>query len=203
MSITPKPTPTIGASAQTIVTRDQWGAPEPVDWPPETTPVRGVIIHHTATRNDDHDPMGMIGRVHRFHSVERGWGDIGYSFIVLEDGRIVEGRSGSAFSIAPTGVIAGHAYGHNCGTVGIAVAGRFHARRPTDAAWSSLVSLTANICATCGLDPLGGPVELEPGRLLPMVISGHRDTCETSCPGDVLADLLIDLRSEVADQLGC
>ncbi|MCB0963353.1 MAG: N-acetylmuramoyl-L-alanine amidase, partial [Acidimicrobiales bacterium] len=150
------------------------------------------------TRNDDPDPLAMVGRIRGYHAQERGWGDIGYSFVVLEDGRIVEGREGSADATAPHAVVAGHAYGHNVGTVGLAVAGRFHEARPTEAAWRSVVATCAAIVATCGLDPEGGPVALANGAQLDHVIGGHRDAGLTTCPGDGLAGLLPDLRREVA-----
>lgn len=162
------------------------------------SPVRAIVIHHTGTTNDDHDPLAMVRRVQRFHTHDRGWGDIGYSFVVIEDGRIVEGRLGSAEADAPDGVVAGHSYGHNPGTIGVAVAGRFHDRPPTDAAATALVDLLATICRTCSLDPLGGEVALANGARLPAVIGGHRDARDTSCPGDALAALLPDLRSAIA-----
>lgn len=173
-----------------------------MDWPVEHAPVSAIVIHHTGTTNDDPDPLAMVRRVQRFHTHDRGWGDIGYSFIVLEDGRIVEGRAGSADAIAPDGAIGGHTYGHNPGSIGVAVAGRFHDRAPTAAAWDALVDLVATIGRTCDLDLRGGPVTWSTGAVLAGVISGHRDARDTSCPGDALAALLPDLRSAAASAIG-
>lgn len=183
-----------------LLRRNDWGAVPAVDWPIEHAVLRGIVIHHTGTRNDDDDPLGMLRRVQRFHAEERGWGDIGYSFVVLEDGRIAEGRDGSADVVAPRGVVAGHAYGHNPGTLGVAVAGRFHDRCPTGAAWDALVDLLATIVIRCGLDATGRTVTLENGRRLPAVISGHRHAVDTSCPGDFLAGALPSLRAAVRDR---
>lgn len=190
--------PLLGPLAEAVVRRPTWGAPTTSDWAPELAEVRAIVIHHTGTRNDDPDPLAMVGRIRAYHADERGWGDIGYSFVVLEDGRIVEGREGSAEASAPQSVVAGHAYGHNVGTVGLAVAGRFHEARPTEAAWRSVVAACEAIVATCGLDPEGGPVVLANGAQLDHVIGGHRDAGLTTCPGDGLAGLLPDLRREVA-----
>lgn len=184
-----------------LLTRPEWSAEAAVGWPVETAPLRALVVHHTATRNDDPDPVAMVRRVQRFHAHERGWGDIGYSFVVLADGRVLEGREGSARSPLPRAVVAGHAYGHNHGTLGIALAGRFHDQRPTAAAWASLVDLVAAVCRTGDLDPRGGPVALANGNVLPAVISGHRHACPTTCPGDTLVAALDDLRVEAGSRL--
>ncbi len=187
--------------APALVTRPEWGAEPAVDWPVEHARLQAVIVHHTATRNDDPDALAMVRRVQRFHAHHRGWGDIGYSFVVLADGRVVEGREGSARAPLPLGVVAGHAYGHNPGTLGIALAGRFHDDDPTDAAWAALVDLVAVVCRACDLDPHGGPVTLANGNTLPTVVGGHRHACPTDCPGDALAARLDALRVEVRDRL--
>ena len=177
----------VGDLAPAILPRRAWGAPAADGWPVERAPVRAVVVHHTGTANDEPDSLAMLRRVARLHAHERGWGDIGYSFIVLNDGRIAEGRTGSATAPAPDGVVAGHAYGHNVGTVGIALAGRFHDRRPTPAAWASLARLVAAVAVTCDLHTSGGPVRLANGARLPAVISTHRDVGATTCPGDGVA----------------
>lgn len=181
-----------------LLLRADWGAEPAVGWPVEHERVRAVVVHHTGTRNDEPEPLEMLRRVQRFHAHERGWGDIGYSFVVLADGRVAEGRAGSADAPAPLSVVAGHAYGHNPGTVGIAVQGRFHDHGPHDVAMASLVDLLATIARSCDLDPEGDEVELVNGARLPAVISGHRDARDTTCPGDALTALLPQLRREVA-----
>ncbi len=183
-----------------LLLRSEWGAIEPVDWPVEHARVRALVIHHTATRLDEPDPLAMLRRVQVFHAQKRGWGDIGYSFVVLPDGRIAEGRFGSASAPSPTGVVAGHAYGHNTGTLGIAVAGQFGDGPPAETAWESLIDLLVTIVTSCGLDAAGGPVALDNGAVLPAVISGHRQVVATSCPGDALANALPQLRAQVAQE---
>jgi hypothetical protein len=183
-----------------VVDRAAWGAEPAIEWPPERSPVRAVVVHHTSTIDDAPDPLAMVRRVQRFHAHHRGWGDIGYSFVVLRDGRIVEGREGTLASPAPLVVQGGHALGHNPGTVGVAIAGRFHDHLPTEAAWAAAVELIATVVRTCDLDPVGGPVVLDNGRQLPAVISAHRHACETTCPGDALVSALPALRYAVVDR---
>jgi hypothetical protein len=208
VSGTGEPTPTAPGAGTLLsglgapfVARSGWQAEPAVDWPVERAPVRAVVVHHTATDDDDADLLATVRRIQRFHARVRGWGDIGYSFVILRDGRVAEGREGSAALPAPHIAQGGHALGHNPGTVGIALAGRFHDRLPTDAAWASLVDLVATIARNGGVDPLAGPVVLANGRSLPAAISGHRHACETSCPGDALAAALGDLRAAVADRM--
>ncbi len=185
-----------------LLTRADWGA-EPADgWPTAHAPLQAIVVHHTGTRNDDPDPLAMLRRVQSFHAHERGWGDIGYSFVVLEDGRIAEGRTGSTRAPAPLGVVAGHAYGHNPGTLGVAVAGRFLDRRPTLAAWAALLELVVAVSRSCALDPMGAAVTLENGRRLPAVISGHGDVRDTTCPGGALVAALPALRAEARHRIG-
>lgn len=196
------PRTTLEGLAAPLVTREGWGAEPAVGWPVEHAPLRAVVVHHTGTRNDDPDPLAMLRRIQHFHAHERGWGDIGYSFVVLEDGRVAEGRTGSAVAPAPTAVVAGHAFGHNPGTLGIALAGRFHHTMPTMAAWDALVDLVTVVCRSGGLDPLGGPVTLANGRSVPAVVSGHRHVGTTPCPGDTLTRALPSLAAAVHDRLG-
>jgi hypothetical protein len=171
-----------------------------VGWPQESAAVRGIVVHHTATA-DDPAPLEVVRRIQRFHAEVRGWGDIGYSFVVLPDGRVAEGREGSAVSPAPTIVQGGHALGHNPGTVGIAVLGRFHDVLPTASAWSALVDLVATVAGASRLDLDAGPTELANGRTLAAALCGHRHACETSCPGDALTSALGELRAEASSVL--
>jgi hypothetical protein len=184
-----------------LVTRAEWGAEPAVGWPIEHEPVRAIVIHHTGTRNDEPEPFRMLQRVQRFHAHERGWGDIGYSFVVLADGHVAEGRDGSATAPAPLGVVAGHALGHNPGTIGVAVQGRFHDHGPNGAALDALIDLVTTIVRSCDLDPEGGPVDLTNGARLPAVICAHRDARDTSCPGDALMAALGPIRRAVARSL--
>ena len=185
-----------------VVRRAEWGAPPAREWPPERSPVRAFVVHHTATSNEETDPLAMVRRVHRFHADQRGWGDIGYSLIVLPDGRVVEGREGTLASFAPEVVQGAHALGHNPGTVGLAFAGRFHDRLPTDHAWDAAVEVLATVATNSQLDPLGIEVRLANGRTLPTAVCGHRHACDTTCPGDALAEALEALRYAVAARVG-
>ena len=76
----------------------------PVDpnTPPDYNRVERVVVHdqgclnpQTCTQNATNYPVATIQNIYRFHSVTKGWGDIGYNFIIDRQGRIFEGRYGS------------------------------------------------------------------------------------------------------------
>lgn len=188
-----------GSHRVRVVRREEWGAVPSEGWPVEVADTRAVVVHHTG--RDGIGDLQRLLHVQRFHAVTRGWGDIGYSYLVLPDGRVAEGREGTVDAGPGRAAVGGHALGRNVGTVGVAVVGRYDDDRPTAAAWESLVALVTDLCEGAGLDPLGGEVTLVDGRTVPAVISGHRDVRDTPCPGEALAAALPELRREVVARL--
>ena len=59
--------------------------------------------------------------IYRYHTVSRGWGDIGYNVIVDKFGRLWEGRYGGLAST----VIGAHAGGFNTSTFGVSMLGNY------------------------------------------------------------------------------
>jgi uncharacterized protein YgiM (DUF1202 family) len=181
-----------------IVTRAEWGANESWRfdssgeiWPPEYETVSHLIVHHTATANRPVDVPGAIRSIYYYHAVERGWGDIGYNYLVDHNGRIYQGRYGGQ------NVIGGHSFQFAFGSSGISVIGNFTATAVPEAAKAALVS----ICAWVGrdLDPLGASDFHEVPNL--PVITSHRDVNSTTCPGDLLWNQLPTIRQLVAQTL--
>lgn len=132
-----------------------------------------------------------------------GWDDIGYNFLVDRCGTIYEGRAGGI----GRSVLGAHTKGFNADTVGIAAIGTFgEGTEVPKPMMDALVELTAWKLRP-GVDPLA-TVELvssnaesrfDEGQVARLnVISGHRDSYETRCPGDVLYGLLPELRERVA-----
>src|SRR5919197_457383 len=81
-----------------VISRAEWGADESLmTWAPEFQVTQKLIIHHTATQNDDPDPTATIRSIYRYHAVMQGWGDIGYNFLVDEAGNVYEGRYSRVF----------------------------------------------------------------------------------------------------------
>jgi N-acetylmuramoyl-L-alanine amidase len=201
-----------------VMPRIDWGADESLRfdstgkeiWPPAFYPVQKLIVHHTATQNDDPNPVATVRSIYYYHSVTQGWGDIGYNFLIDESGRIYEGRhtfdypSGSSPTeedAAGNGVTAAHAQGFNSGTVGIALLGTLTNRDATPAAHEALERLLAWEADHHGLDPQGSSLYTNPvsgSQATFANIAGHRDVAATECPGGVFYSTLPGIRSDVA-----
>lgn len=122
--------------------------------PPDYQPVERFVIHYTATPNED--PINAISRIqsiYRYHSITRGWGDIGYNYIIDQNGKIFEGKYGG------NGVRAAHAFNDktkenfNVGTIGIALMGTFLEQDAPEAAYNSLSRLIGWLSANNEIDP--------------------------------------------------
>jgi hypothetical protein len=203
-----------------VISRQGWGADESYRfdaqgneiWPPAFFPTRKLIVHHTATANSDPYPAATVRAIYRYHAVDRGYGDIGYNFLVDAQGNVYKGRySGPGGTVSQDtlsgenaeglGVTAAHTGGWNSGTMGIAVLGDFRtAAVPADAT-QTLVDHLAWESERHGIDPAAtstftNPVSGEQ-KTTPN-ISGHRDWVATACPGGTLYDALPDVRQDVA-----
>lgn len=220
--------------------RADWGADENLrfgatsgggsveSWPAQFHPVQTLTVHHTAGANDDNDPAATVRAIYRYHAVDRGWGDVGYQYLVDESGVIYEGRwSGSASRSCTTaggdgadfghettdldqdGVIdemvtGAHVAGWNSGNMGIALLGTFTAVDPKAAAVAGLEDLLTELSVRHGLDPVGtvGYVNPVNGTTRTVAsIPAHRDWEATQCPGDRLHAQLPSIRQRVADRV--
>jgi hypothetical protein len=191
------------------VSRDAWHADESLRfdergverWPRATERLRGVVVHHTSTPNGERDPAARVRDIYAFHALDRGWGDMGYHLLIDETGALYEGRAGSAGVLdgAPA-VIGGHVYGHNAGTLGIALLGTFDERPPSAAACAALVSAVSLLAERHGLDPLAAR-STGAGGVVPTICT-HRDLAPAACPGDACHRMLPELRARVAAAVG-
>ena len=190
----PQAKPVAAAEAgPTIISRASWGANEAwMTWPPEYAPVSKFVIHHTVTRNNDTDPAATMRAIYYYHAVTLNWGDIGYNYVIDQQGRIYEGRAGG------DGVIGGHARPYNTGTVGVAILGDYSSTDVPAAAVSALVELLAWKGNLHFIDPLGSGWLRD--RVFPNIM-GHRDCSNTACPGDRAYALLPQIRSSVAQRM--
>jgi len=171
---------------------------------PQYTTVTHLIVHHSATANPGSDWAETVRSIWNFHTNDRGWGDVGYNYLIDPDGVIYEGRAGG------DNVIGAHFSCQNGGTMGVCMLGTFTSVSPTAAALSSLRRLLAWKAEQRGIDPLGSAYHAGTRLTLPR-ISGHRHgnpavpeyACTTtSCPGDNLYGQLQAIRTDVADLIG-
>lgn len=122
-------------------------------------PVTRIVIHDTGCNlsqagcNDETvDTPTLIQNIFRFHAVTRGWGDIGYHYIVDRKGEIWEGRYGG------NGVRGAHVYNdHTCqnfnvGTIGITVIGNYFSTPMPPMAMESLKRLVAWLAFANNID---------------------------------------------------
>ena len=47
-----------------------------------------IVVHHTADKLDGRSDEEILRAIYAYHAVTRGWGDIGYNYIVGQNGRI-------------------------------------------------------------------------------------------------------------------
>jgi hypothetical protein len=150
----------------------------PLEYPEEMTK---FIIHHTETTKNLDNPKKAIRNIYYYHAVSRGWGDIGYNYIIDPKGKVYEGRQGGE------GVVAGHSGPGNVGSIGIAVLGSYDDDDVPDAVVESIARLISIKAKIHDINPEGyGPFR---GEIRPNVI-GHRDVMNTDCPGDYLYEKL-------------
>ena len=187
-----------------FIPQDEWrfGLPEPT-YTRQATSVEHVIVHHSATFNTLTNYVNVVRNIYLFHTQERKWSDIGYNYLIAQDGTIFEGRSSKAQSVDNDNVQGAHFCGRNSGTMGICLLGTYTTTEPTDTALVSLKRLIAWKVDKENLDPLGETSHPANSRL--GTIAGHRDGCATECPGDLLYARLGAVRTSVAARVatGC
>lgn len=159
-----------------------------------------IVVHHTASDardiNDDgrvnaDDYAMQIRGIYNFHTVTRGWGDVGYNFLVDPQGNVYEGRAGRDYKRMPVGA---HVLCQNTGTIGIALLGNFNDDSVPPRQLESLSMLIADLSREYDIDPFGSSKFR--GAVLPNVV-GHKDIGTvtkkligqgaTSCPGTNLS----------------
>ena len=195
------------------LSRPAWGADESkrykdgkVNSPETYYPLQIITVHHTATPNDDPDPAATVRAIYEYHAITNDWGDIGYHFLIDEAGTVYEGRySGDdgipAFNTDGDLVTGFHSVGYNSGALGIALIGTLQENGPTDAAKATLIRLIKVISRFKGLDPQAQVTYVNPVSGVKKdthTVGGHRDYFATECPGQVMYDLLAEVRAAAA-----
>ncbi|MDX6643348.1 MAG: hypothetical protein QOD76_1310, partial [Solirubrobacteraceae bacterium] len=168
--------------------------------------VKLAFVHHTDNLNGygPGQSAAIVLAICRFHRDDRGWGDIGYNFLVDRYGQIFEGRAGGI----DRPVVGAQVKGFNLVSTGVANIGTFNTNSQTRAGMGALARVLAWKLTLHGV-PATGRVRLvttEPdlnglpqGTVLHLnLISGHRDANSTDCPGSALYAELPRLRRQVA-----
>ena len=187
-----------------IITRAQWNADEKLRrCGPDYAPALEMShVHHTVNSNaySRSQADDLIRGIYAYHVEGRKYCDIAYNFLIDRFGRIYEGRYGGI----DQPVIGAHAMGFNTGSTGIAALGTFTSQRPPRkviSAYKRLLAWRLDVAhlrptATTVMTSGGGPTQkFKKGEEVTLpVISGHRDTGLTSCPGGKLYEKLRVIR---------
>lgn len=138
-------------------------------------PAPEVWVHHTVTSEFLDDPAAGARRIQQI-AFERGFYDISYSFLIFNDGTIIEGRG--------WGVVGAHTSGHNAVSHGLSFVGNYETGEPTDTALAAAAWL---IDEGIRLGKMSPPRSERPN-------GGHRDLASTACPGRNVYNQLYILR---------
>lgn len=188
-----------------VISREAWCTHSACDYSDglEYQPVTHLIVHHTVSNNNSADWAAVVRAIWNFHTFSRGWGDIGYNYLVDMDGVIYEGHNGG------DDVIGTHASGANAGSMGVALIGTFTAPdygipgvTPPEPMVESLVELLAWKADQRSINVF------DASDALPNIdwglphLMGHRDVYGTTeCPGDQAHALIPFIRDRVAERI--
>lgn len=152
-----------------IIPRCMWEAKPYKGTPTQLSlPLSFMYIHHTSTPSQPcltfEQCSADMRSMQRFHQEDRGWDDIGYSFVAGSDGNIYQGR-GWHWQGA-------HTLGHNSIGYGVSFIGDYSTRLPSQHS----MGLVRDQLASCAVGK---------GRLVAdFTLQGHRQVVNTACPGD-------------------
>ncbi|RAL22701.1 N-acetylmuramoyl-L-alanine amidase [Thermoflavimicrobium daqui] len=204
-----------------VISRADWGADESIRfdqtgkelWPRDYLAPTHMVVHHTATENNEPDPAARMRSIYYFHTVTRGWGDIGYNAIIGSDGKIYEGRHGKDGEVLSNGVVGGHAYSFNYGTFGVSMMGDYDQVVLPDHMRKSLVQILTYVADLNKIDPTikkdyvrnysyNDPNVPKVDAGIP-TLTGHGllPRASTNCPGAYIKNELPNLRTSVSNNL--
>jgi len=152
-----------------LVTRAEWNARKPKGQSSIEGSVGMAFIHHTVTDEcfDEQSCISMVKSVQNDHM--KKWDDIGYSFLIGEDGRVYEGRG--------WGVVGAHTLHYNAAAYGFSMIGNFMKKVPNKKALKAVKAII-----NCGVQKGFIKKNYE--------LFGHMDGYCTECPGDKLYNLI-------------
>jgi len=157
-------------------------------------PTQHLIVHHSAGSNSNTNYTQVVRDIYIFHTQGRGWADVGYNYLIAQNGSIYAGRSPEQGN--QDEVIGAHFCGRNTGAMGVCLLGNYNTAAVPPPALQNLEALLAWKAQSSQLNVLASqPHPLNPN--LP-VLAGHQQGCATECPGTNLFALLPTLRNQVA-----
>ena len=104
--------------------------------------INSIIIHHSASPSTT-----TLEQIRKWHVEDNGWNDIGYHFIITDDGTIHEGR--------PLSKVGAHTKGKNRYSIGICVVGNTSIIAPSMTQMEQLTLLMSALRHDFQLEPEG------------------------------------------------
>jgi len=175
------------------VPQSEWrqGLPEP-NYNRSFHQVNHNIVHHSAGSNSDNDFTQVVRDIYIYHTEVNGWSDIGYNYLIAQDGTIFDGRDPADGS--QDNVRGAHFCGANSGTLGVCLLGNYETASLSNATRNSLETLLAYELVIQENNPF--ETYNHPFGNLGTIV-GHRDGCATLCPGENVYALLGEIRTSV------
>ena len=156
--------------------RDEiWGNSYTWSWVRSFSQLTGVLIHHSVTKHEaTPDDIALLHKA-------RGWGGIGYHFVITKDGTV--------YYVGDISTARAHVLDKNEKFLGIVMVGDFTKHLPSDEQIKSAHDLckffffqTPSLPTLKGWDQLGG----------------HKDQQATACPG---SSWPIDMRERIKNRI--
>jgi N-acetyl-anhydromuramyl-L-alanine amidase AmpD len=138
--------------------------------------INRITLHHEGWEvvnfTDVNTTMTRLQHIQRFHMKDRGWGDVGYHYIIDRAGRVWEAR--------PIQYQGAHVADMNEHNVGIMVLGNFEKQLPSNIQMASAQMMTSFIMGQYSV-----PVHR---------VYTHQELKPTQCPGRNLQPRLVAMR---------
>jgi len=156
--------------------RQAWTKQVPKPW--ILKPAKGfdrITVHHSAAASSSKSDDQVVAEIETvcMQHITRGYGDIGYHFVIDVRGDVWEARS-----LAYQGA---HVSGQNDGNIGIVLLGNYEEQTVSENQKKSLVTL---------IGALRDKYQIKRHRLY-----GHRDLGKSICPGKNLYEHVEELKS--------
>ncbi|HAA13551.1 MAG TPA: hypothetical protein DCE41_18410, partial [Cytophagales bacterium] len=181
------------------ISQSEWRAGLPAPSPGRSfSNVGNLIVHHSAGSNTNTNFTQVVRDIYVFHTQTRGWSDVGYNYLISQNGDLYLGRDPENGD--QDRVIGAHFCGGNTGTMGVCLLGDYTNLSPTDTMLGTLERLLAWKAYKDEMDPMGTNSHRFNSNL--GVIAGHRDGCATECPGQHTYDQLESMRERITQRIG-
>ena len=211
--------PNAGYPRPTVISREVWCTSVDCDYTNGLVydDASHMVVHHTVSSNSSSNWAATVRAIWAFHTYPasdscsscRGWGDIGYNYLIDQTGVIYEGHMNEDYENLD--VVGTHASGANSSSMGVSLIGTFTSVSypglpgivPPEPMKASLVELLSWKADQRDINVY------DASATLPFVsggrpnLMGHRDVYGTTeCPGDQAHVLLPWLRDQVAANIG-